>query len=344
MSRRQNATIKEVAEQAGVSQMTVSRVLNQRSLVKEATRLKVEAAIEALNYRPNMLARGLAGGKSMLIGLVYYNPSSGYLSELLVGALKTCRELGHHLMLEDLSEIEEGTDTSEIALRLRKIGLDGLILTPPLSANKALIRLMSDAGVRTVLVSHEDPTGQFSSVVFDDTAAAHSMAEYLIERGHKRIGFITGPAEHPSSLSRKEGFERAMAEHGLDIDPGLVVEGDFTFRSGMELTEELLSAKPAPTAIFASNDDMAAGVIAAAHRRELKVPGDLSVVGFDDTAISAAIWPQLTTVRQPISEIARRAVKLLSDNNQKKDIEVEVRADYIDTVDIIERESVSGPR
>ena len=170
------------------------------------------------------------------------------------------------------------------------------------------------------------------------------MAEYLIERGHKRIGFITGPAEHPSSLSRKEGFERAMAEHGLDIDPGLVVEGDFTFRSGMELTEELLSAKPAPTAIFASNDDMAAGVIAAAHRRELKVPGDLSVVGFDDTAISAAIWPQLTTVRQPISEIARRAVKLLSDNNQKKDIEVEVRADYIDTVDIIERESVSGPR
>ncbi|MCI4645237.1 MAG: LacI family DNA-binding transcriptional regulator [Hyphomonadaceae bacterium] len=340
MSKRQNATIKEVAEQAGVSQMTVSRVLNQRSLVKETTRLKVEAAIEALNYRPNMLARGLAGGKSMLIGLVYFNPSSGYLSELLVGALQTCRELGHHLMLEDLSEIEDGTDTSEIAMRLRKIGLDGLILTPPLSANKALIKLMHDAGVPTVLVSHEDPSGQFSSVVFDDTAAAHSMTEYLIACGHKRIGFITGPDQHPSSLSRKEGFERAMGEHDLEIDTSLVVEGDFTFRSGMEWAEQLLNKRVPPTAIFASNDDMAAGVIAAAHRRALKVPLDLSVVGFDDTAISAAIWPRLTTVRQPISEIARRAVKLLSDGN-KAEAEVAVKADYITTVDIVERESVT---
>lgn len=323
--------------------MTVSRVLNQRSLVKEATRLKVEAAIEALNYRPNMLARGLAGGKSMLIGLVYYNPSAGYLSEILVGALKTCRELGHHLMLEDLSEIEEGTDTSEIAMRLRKIGLDGLILTPPLSANKALIKLMHEAGVPTVLVSHEDPSGQFSSVVFDDTTAAYAMTEYLIEHGHKRIGFITGPAEHPSSLSRKEGFERAMQEHGLDMDPELVAEGDFTFRSGMELADRLLGAGPAPTAIFASNDDMAAGVIAAAHRRSMKVPGDLSVVGFDDTAIGAAIWPRLTTVRQPIFEIARTAVKLLSDNNQSKE-DVAVKAENISTVDIIERESVSDIR
>ena len=139
MSKRQPITIKEVAEEAGVSQMTVSRVLNKQKLVKESTRLRVEAAIAALNYRPNLMARGLAGGKSKLIGLAYYNPSPSYLSALLVSALKECRDLGHHLVIEDLSDIEGVLDNSVIVKRLSSIRLDGLILAPPLSSNLVLL-------------------------------------------------------------------------------------------------------------------------------------------------------------------------------------------------------------
>ncbi|WP_300394319.1 LacI family DNA-binding transcriptional regulator [Henriciella sp.] len=312
MSKRQPITIKEVAEKAGVSQMTVSRVLNKQKLVKESTRQRVEEAISALNYRPNLMARGLAGGRSKLIGLAYYNPSPSYLSALLVSALKHCRDLGHHLVIEDLADIDDGADTSAIVERLSTIQLDGLILTPPLSGNAALLNLIHELNLPTVLLGNTMAVESQSTVTFDDQAAAHAMTSFLIEKGHERIGLVCGPVQHPSSHQRRDGYVGALAEHGLPVEKELILEGDFTFRSGMDMGDRLLGLDHPPSAIFASNDDMAAGVIAAAQRRSVQVPGELSIVGFDDTAIAAAIWPRLTTVHQPIAEMVEAAIDIIS--------------------------------
>lgn len=342
MNKRQPITIKEVAEKAGVSQMTVSRVLNKQKLVKASTRERVEAAIAALNYRPNLMARGLAGGKSKLIGLAYYNPSPSYLSALLVSALKRCRDLGHHLVIEDLADIDDDADTSAIAKRLSTIRLDGLILAPPLSSNKVLVSLIRDLGLPTVLMGNADAGDQQSTVVFNDAVAGHKMTDLLIESGHKRIGFISGPATHPDSKQREEGYKEALRQHGLKVDPALICEGDFTFRSGMAHGDKLLDLDEPPTAIFAANDDMAAGVVAAAQRRSIQVPGQLSIVGFDDTAIAAAIWPRLTTLHQPIAEMAEAAVDIVSEVTSG---EWDGHPIHVvnDTIQIIERESLAPP-
>lgn len=342
LNKRQPITIKEVAEKAGVSQMTVSRVLNRQQLVKASTRERVEAAIAALNYRPNLMARGLAGGRSKLIGLAYYNPSPSYLSALVVSALKHCRDLGHHLVIEDLSDIEDGQDTSLIVKRLSSIQLDGLILAPPLSGNTKLLDLMQGIGIPTVLLGSNDDRFNQSSVVFNDRAAAYTMTSHLIALGHTRIGFIRGPHELPWSRLRQEGYETALVDKGIKIDRKLILEGDFTFRTGMHRGDDLLDLDDRPTAIFASNDDMAAGVIAAAQRRRLRIPAELSVVGFDDTAIAAAIWPRLTTVRQPIAEMAEASVDIISEVTGEGWSGEAIRV-VNDTIHIIERESLAPP-
>jgi len=342
LNKRQPITIKEVAEKAGVSQMTVSRVLNKQNLVKESTREKVEAAITARNDRPKLMARGLAGGRSKLLGLAYYNPSPSYLSALVVSALKHCRDLGHHLVIEDLSDIEDGLDTAIILKRLSSIQLDGLILAPPLSGNSKLLELIQDIGIPTVLLGSTDSRFKQSSVVFDDAAAAYTMTGHLIELGHTRIGFIRGPHELPWSRMRQEGYEKALVDNGIEIDKALIVEGDFTFRSGMHGGDALLGIQDRPTAIFASNDDMAAGVIAAAQRRAIQIPKELSVVGFDDTAIAAAIWPRLTTVRQPIAEMAQASVDIISNVTAEGWNGQPVRM-VNDSIHIIERESLGPP-
>ncbi len=310
--RRTHATIKEVAELAGVSQMTVSRVLNRRETVKEATRTKVEAAIRELNYRPNLLARGLAGGNSLFIGLVYHNPSSTYLGELLVGALHSCRDEGHHLVIEDFTNEDIKGSGPKFVERLGGVGLDGVIVTPPISEDDEILDALTEAQIVTVLIAPKDVSKTDISVSIDDAQAAEQMTQYVIEHGHTNIGFIRGPDNHSSSRRRHRGFKSAMARHGLNVEEGWVAQGDYTYRSGMLAAESILALDSRPTAIFASNDDMAAGVVAAAQRLGLKVPDDLSVVGFDDTMFATASWPQLTTVRQPIADMAAESVALLS--------------------------------
>ena len=339
--KKRSATLKEVAERAGVSLMTVSRVLNNRDIVKQDTITKVEAAVEALNYRPNILARSLAGGNSLVIGIVYHNPSSGYLSEILVGAMTACRELGHQLVLEDLSDGGGDIDPEAVTHRLQKMGLDGLLLTPPLSANSVLVQKLHDSNIPTILVGRQKTQYDFSTVSFNDKSAAFAMTQYLIELGHKYIGFIVGSIEQPFSGRRKDGFLQAMHHHNIYVNDALIKQGDYTFKSGMEQGGELLDIKNPPTAIFASNDDMAAGVIAAAHSRNIDIPNSVSIVGFDDTELSSAIWPALTTVRQPISSIAKNSIKLLHDNILT-DIPNAASSTIIDTVEIIRRESAAA--
>ncbi|WOI53478.1 LacI family DNA-binding transcriptional regulator [Parvularcula sp. LCG005] len=339
MSRRQQITIKEVAAHAGVSQMTVSRVLNRASMVREETREKVEAAIKALNYRPNLMARGLAAGKALSIGLIYNNPSHGYLGELLIGAMKSCREAGHHLMVEDLYSEHEALEPTELAERLFDMGLDGVIIAPPLSHNHDVIKALRDWDVSFVLIAPGDIAGNDPTVTIDDAAAAQSMTQYLIDRGYRDIGFIIGPTNQTASGDRYDGFRKAMLENDIAIDDNLIAKGAFTYRSGMVAAQRLLSLPKRPAAIFASNDDMAAGAIAAAHSMGLKVPGDLAIVGFDDTPIANAIWPQLTTVRQPIADMAHRAVSMLSERILGE--QSSMPDEMVLPVSIVERESVS---
>ena len=340
--KRQVVTIKEVAEKAGVSQMTVSRVLNQKEIVKSATREKVEAAMAALNYRPNIMARGLAGGKSVLIGFLYHNPSYGYLNEFLIGALDECRELGHHLVVEAIDVHTMKSAQERYAERVRSIGVDGIIVNPPLSENRALVDALHNIGLPFVRIAHGDLSCVDLSVVINDTEAAKSMTNYLIKKGHRRIAFILGARDHTSTAMRLAGFKAAMTKHKLSFGKAYLESGNYTFQSGVEAADRLLSLPEAPTAIFASNDEMAAGVIAAAHRRGLKLPDELSIVGFDDTAIAQSVWPSLTTVRQPIADMARKSVALLAENISYGEVELAERLQILD-ISIVERQSVAPP-
>lgn len=340
MKPRRQITIREVAERAGVSQMTVSRVLNQKSLVREETRDRVEAAIRDLNYRPNLMARGLAGGRAYSIGLVYNNPSRSYLGEILLGAQQRCRIGGHHLVIEDFSPEAFAANREELTQKVRVSGLDGVIVVPPLSESAEIIKMLNDVGMAYVLIGPRDTNSPDPFVAMDDSAAADAMTQHLIDRGHRRIAFVKGHPAHISSALRYDGYRTALARNAIKLKKSYVAQGEFTYESGMEAAEKLLAEDPPPTAIFAGNDDMAAGIIASALERGLKVPEDLSVAGFDDTAIASAIWPQLTTIRQPIADMAYCAVDLLENaiNGKSK----KRRAALLD-YSLVERRSVAAP-
>jgi len=323
-SSRTQVTIKQVAEHAGVSQMTVSRVVNGQGLVKEATRYKVQEAVRLLNYRPNLMARRLAGGKSFFLGIVYHNPSPSYLAKVLEGALKASRALGHHLVIEDLgAQNTDSHDHKYIAESLYSAGLDGVIITPPLSDNRELVDALDDLGIASVRVAPGNVHTETLRVAMDDTGAVHTMIQFLIDEGHRNIGFIKAPEGHPSCKLRYDGYLSALKKNNIAHNPDYVISGEFTYRSGMSAAFQLLERDKKPTAIFASNDDMAAGVVAAANMKGLSVPQDLSVAGFDDTEIATSIWPELTTIKQPIAQMAAQAVTILAASliGDKKTIE-----------------------
>lgn len=301
------ATIYDVARVAGVSKTTVSRVVNGEAAVSPQTREQVQKAIRSLRYTPNKAARSLASQAEARIGLLYNNPSVAYFSELMIGALESCGRHGAQLVV-DKCEIGNPTAARRAVRSMIAGGINGMLLTAPLSQSTELIQSLSKAGIAIVAVA----TGRFRSDVccvgIDDFAAAHEMTMYLVGLGHRRIGFVKGHPGHTSSKQRFLGFKTALREAGIDLPPDLVTQGHNSYRSGLTAGDALLAASP--TAIFAGNDDMASGVLSAAHRRGLTVPQDLSVVGFDDT-IAGSVWPELTTVRQPISEIGAKAVDVL---------------------------------
>jgi LacI family transcriptional regulator len=305
-----SATIEEVARHAGVSPMTVSRVVNREAVVREITRKKVMASIKALRYSPNPAARSLAGAKSIRIGLLYSNPSAAYLSEFLVGSLEQASASGCQLVLEKCN----GATSERVAIkRLAESGADGIILPPPLCDSVEALQAVLAARIPGVIVATGHPASEFSAISIDDFAAAREMTRKLISLGHTRIAFIAGHPNQTASARRHEGFLAGMEEAQLAVAPTQFAQGYFTYRSGLEAAEMLLGVTPRPTAIFASNDDMAAATISVAHRLGLDVPRDLSVAGFDDTPFATAIWPALTTIHQPVAIMAREAVKLLLD-------------------------------
>lgn len=322
--------------------MTVSRVVNKQGLVKEATRAKVQAAIDELHYRPNLSARRLAGGKSLYIGLVYHNPSPGYLTKILVGGLSACRENGHHLVLENLGLHTPFAEPEKTAEFLAGTGLDGVIVTPPLSDIEKFVDTLEGLGIPVIRIAARNIETDKLHVSMDDEAAVTKIVNHIINYGHKDIAFIKGPETHPSTYHRFDGFMKAMQVNGLNVNPDYIVDGDFTYKSGLDAAKLLLETENPPTAIYASNDDMAAGAVTAAYMKGLTVPKDLSVAGFDDTEIATNIWPALTTIRQPISDMSASAVNLLAANILGES-EANTRNAILD-FELIERDSVAAPK
>ena len=306
--------LEDVARATGVSPKTVSRVLNEEPSVKDSTRKKVLAAMEEMNYRPSPAARGLAGSRSFLIAMLYdnnENPASTYLAEIQDGVLDACDAHRYSMMVSPL-RLRGHDPIRRIDALVADHHIDGVIMTPPLTDHVPLLRRLQEHGVPYACISplhREEAIG----VCMDEQQAAKAVVQHLIELGHKRIGHIVGIANHGASRWRLQGYKDALAAAGLRFDPKLVVQGEFTFGSGVMAARGLFELARRPTAIFAANDDMAAGVMWAANERGLKVPRDLSVCGFDDTPLATQLWPPLTTVRQPSREMGKLATLQLMD-------------------------------
>lgn len=290
--------------------MTVSRVMNDKENVRPETRERVREAVAALNYSPSAAARSLAAASEVRIGLIYSNPSAGYLNEVLVGSLDQANRAGAQLVVQLCEGPEAGLDTVR---RLVAGGIDGVILPPPLCEAEDIHRLLLEAGVPGVAVASGRAPVHLSSVNIDHRAAAAMMTAHLIALGHRRIGFITGNADQSAGALRLHGYLDALAEAGLASEQDLIVPGLFSYRSGVEAAQRLLALPDRPTAIFASNDDMAVAAVSVAHRTGLDVPQDITVVGFDDAPLAVTTWPELTTIHQPIADMSREAVAMLVD-------------------------------
>jgi LacI family transcriptional regulator len=307
--RKQGApTIADVAAYVGFAPMTVSRVINGEQNVRQETREAVQAAIAKLKYSPNLAARTLAGAEQLRIGLLYSNPSAAFLSEFLVGSLEQARISHVQLVVE---KCDDDQHEDEVVRELLSTGVDGVILPPPLCDSKRIHTLLKKAGALAVAVPSATTSAGLLAVCIDDYAAAVAMTRHILSLGHTRIGFITGKSDHTASALRLEGYKAALTEAGIPVEKALIRQGQFTYRSGLKAAEQLLSLARPPTAIFASNDDMGAATVAVAHRHHLDVPEHLTVCGFDDTELSRSIWPELTTIRQPIADMAKAAVLLL---------------------------------
>lgn len=309
-----NVTLYDVAERARVSGMTVSRVINGNAHVSDKTREKVMKAIEELGYTVNVAARAARVG-TLRVGLLYSNPSAAFLSAFLVGAMGQCNRSGAELILEHCADLKTQRKAIE---RLIAMGADGILVPPPLCDSRSALKHLKEIGMPTVAVATAKPSPQASAVRIDDYDGARAMTKYLLDAGHQDIAFIKGDPEHTPAQLRYQAFIDTMREQGLPVPAERIAQGMFTYRSGLVAARELLSQKVRPTAIFASNDDMAAAAIAVAHGMHLQVPEDIAIAGFDDTPVAVTVWPELTTIHQPIGEMGRAAVEIILDHVRER--------------------------
>jgi LacI family transcriptional regulator len=337
---RNVVTITDVAREAGVSPMTVSRVVNAESNVSPATRERVERAVRALNYAPNVAARSLAKAAAVRVGVIYSNPSAHFLSEFLLGVLDRTQTGAVQLLLQSCGEGDE--EERQAVTRLAEAGAQGVILPPPHSESAVVRRELRERGLRAAVVAAGRPPVDTICVRVDDRRAAYEMTRRLLALGHRRLGFIGGHPNQSSSRERYDGFITAL--EGAPGAEHVFVQGHFDFVSGLSAAEQLLDAAERPTAVFASNDDMATAVVSVAHRRGMSVPEDLTVVGFDDTALATTHWPPLTTVRQPVREMAATAMELLVEAlTRALDGEEPEPVDRVLPYEVMERQSSAPP-
>jgi len=296
-------TLEQVAELAGVSPSTVSRILNGTAAVSPAKNEAVQAAIQELGFRPNPVARGLAGGKTLSIGVVTQIISSPFYGEALLGIERELERAGYVPLFVSGNWHEDDERKAIEALLSRRV--DGIIVLAGRLSDEKLTQLTT--GIPTVVVGRQIEGPQLYSFGFDNRLGARLATQHLIEQGHRRIAFIAGDLIHEDAVERQNGFFDAMAAAGLTVDPDLVVQSDFTAAGGMLAVTRLLERNGSFTALFVSNDEMAMGACLGLHRRNLRVPDDVSLVGFDDVVMSRYTMPPLTTVRQSVYEIGSAA-------------------------------------
>ncbi|MFC1776059.1 LacI family DNA-binding transcriptional regulator [Pseudomonadota bacterium] len=309
IKRNKPPTINDVAALAGTSKRTVSRVLNRSSKVNEATRVRVQEVIEKLNYSPNRQARGLAARRSYLLGLIYDAPTL-FINDIQKGILSVCGEAGYELVVH-ACDVESDQMVDNVMRFVTQAKLDGVIILPPISDINELAVNLDQAGCNYVRVISELEDEPWKLVVTDYLPAIAEMTRHLVDFGHRDMALISGPRTNASSQKRQEMFVQALASHGLELSSELIVEGNFTYDSGIKAAEKLLSRKQRPTAIFAANDEMAFGVMNVAYHMGLKIPDDLSVVGFDGTSFSTFVVPPLTTIVRQTDVMSRLGTQKL---------------------------------
>lgn len=320
-NKQKKVTISTVANYAAVSIKTVSRVLNKETPMRESTRERVLKVIDELGYKPNLAAVALAGRQSKIIGLAYSNSSASYLMSIQTGVLNACKDKDYNLVIYPC-DVNNKSVTNDLVNFAKNSSLDGLILVPPLCDKKELTEVLTENGIDVVSISPAIQKEHIMSVHCDDKNAVDSMVAMLIEAGHQRIGFIKGHLEHGATIQRYLGYKKALQNAGIKLDNDLVKQGDFSFESGKACANDLLKLTNKPSAIIASNDYMAAGVISSANRLGLNVPDDLSVIGYDDAPVSRQITPFLSTIKQPIEDMAEAVTNMLIAKSKGDTVEV----------------------
>lgn len=330
-------TINDVARLSGVSKKTVSRVINRSALLSEDTRVKVEAVIAQLGYVPNPQARALALRRNFLLGLLHDNPNAQTVLNFQEGVLDAIRDTEFALVVRPVDR-HSPTMMDDIRRFLEQQRLYGVLILPPISENDALAQLALEMGCGYVRMGSAMLDDGDHMVASNDREMVVQAVDHLVELGHRRIALIEGPEGFRSAHERREGFLAAMQAHGLPVPSDARAPGNYRFESGLAAAGQLLDAPDRPTAIFASNDEMASGAFHAARQRDLRVPDDLSIIGFDDSPIAAHIWPPMTTVGWPVREMGRAAaLKLIApDDPAAKESRFLAR--------LVKRQSVAAPR
>tara|TARA_B100000902_G_scaffold355016_1_gene367634 strand:+ start:658 stop:1665 length:1008 start_codon:yes stop_codon:yes gene_type:complete len=323
-------TIKDVSKDAKVSIKTVSRVINNEANVAEETKKRVLLSVDKLGFRPNKSAQSLRSKRSFIIALLYDNPNKSYLADIQSGIFKACKLTGYNLVVQECDyKSPELNDT--ILEFVEDLKIDGLILTPPLSDMDDFLQDLDKHQIDYAVIAPSTKKTESLYVSSNDYEAAYKLTLEIIKHGHKDIGFIKGHPKHSASNLRFNGFIDAIKIHGFDVNDAWIKQGNFSFKSGFDAGVEIFHSDRIPTAIFASNDSMAAGIMKSAHMKGLKIPDDVSLAGFDDSPIADEIWPALTTVKQPVEKMAHHAAKILmarfnglEEANQSKEFKSEL--------------------
>lgn len=318
--------------------MTVSNVINGTGQVSAKTRAIVRQAVRSTGYIPNDEARRLASGASNRIALIYSGRQVPFLGEVLFSAFNATANLGAQLILRASSGTTKKA-LEKLALGLARSGIQGLVLAPPLAEVLVGSPVLSEMRVAAITTAGALPG--MHTLRIDNRTATTKLTEYLIGLGHRRIGFIAGPPRHGDSKERRAGYELALQQADIPLQQELIADGEYTFESGRLAAARLLDLTNRPTAIVASNDEMAAGALWMAQQRGLDLPDDLSIVGFDDTPTAMKTWPPLTVIRQPIAAMVERAVALLIEEAREaiRSAPSDVVLDYT----LVERASTSPP-
>ncbi|MEK8052913.1 LacI family DNA-binding transcriptional regulator [Ideonella sp. DXS22W] len=302
-------TLQQVAERAGVSPSTVSRIINGTAIVAEAKKQAVADAIEALGFVPNPVARGLAGGRTLSIGVVTQVIDSPFYGGALRGIEDVLQLAGYSPLF--VSGHWTTTDEARCIEMLRARRVDGLILLDGRISDSAVKALARQLPV--VVTGRQIKAPGLFSLAFDNLRGARLATEHLLALGHRRIAFIGGDPQHPDAVAREQGWRDAMASAGVPVDEALREHGGYIEEGGLRAMERLLDSGHAFSAVFAANDQMAYGAALALHRRGLQVPQHISLVGFDDVATSQYTLPPLSSVRQPVVELGRRSAEAVLD-------------------------------